>query len=324
MTLAEKLNNTAIKYRKELMLIPLLGMQNVLQYMTLRTGIQWKEIVGEIASGAQLRPHDGEINEQAGADTSARELETFVGDVIVYENPEAVRKSIMGDALLGNNKNLAKHPMEKLIIAAILKSVSSGLGGAVWKAARNVADIKNSKTVDLFNGLDTITAAEILAGNITTGKKNFEQFGSVISDATIVDDLMGFYLDGASPELQEQNTKLNIPRWMYNMYNRGYQNDFGHAAFNKEYKKVFLEGTDNKCELVPYVGKSGSDLIQLTTKKNMLVGVDQVSDAEYVKVREVENPFKLQFVMKMNFGTEFQSIANQNLLVGKFHADQPL
>lgn len=315
-TIADKLNENAIKYRRELMMLPIIGIKSSLEHLTLRPGIQWKEVVGSIGSDAQLRPHDGNVNEQAGVNTDARELETFVGDVITYEDPEKLRKSILGEALLGNNKNLAKHPIEKLIVASVVKSVSKKLNMSLFDAKRNITDIKNSTTKDLFNGYDKITAAEIALGTVSVAKENLEEFTEAFTEANVVDMLMAFY-QGASDELTSEPTKLFLPKTLYNMYNNGYKNDFGSAPYNKEFKKTFLEGTDDTCELVALPGKKDAPYIQLTTKKNMLVGVDQLSDSEFVKVREVDNPFKLQFVMKMNFGVQFESIAPELLKVGK-------
>ena len=58
-------------------------------------------------------------------------------------------------------------------------------------------------------------------------------------------------------------------------------------------------------------------LLPVRTKPNMLVGCDQKSSMEKVKIRECDNPKMLQFFMCMFFGVNFESIASEHLLVAK-------
>ena len=62
---------------------------------------------------------------------------------------------------------------------------------------------------------------------------------------------------------------------------------------------------------MPLVGKKDSELIQITTKANTLVGVNQVGEEEKIEVRRGDNPFKLQFVNTLFFGTQFESVSKE-------------
>lgn len=107
-----------------------------------------------------------------------------------------------------------------------------------------------------------------------------------------------------------------ISKTVYNHYCDDYQASHGALPYNKEYKKTFLEGSDDNCELVALPNKKLSPYIHLTTKTNMLVGVDQQSDLEKITV-EKHAAFVLQFVMAMFFGVQFESISPERLMVAK-------
>ena len=311
------LQNAANKYRKELLLLPIIALSESLAHMTLRPGIQYKEIVNDLSADLELRPHTGDLNKQTGISAGERVLETFVGDLVTEQKLEDLRAKLLGGQLLlvGGTKTPNKHPLEKQIIALVIKEVSKKLNSKLFNAVRNAS---GTTTATLFNGFDTITATEIAAAKIAAGNGNFMDVDP-ITDSNAFDSLLAFY-QAADETLQNVPTKLFVPRAVYNSYNKDYLTTFGSVAYNREFKKTFLEGTDNMCELVPLIGKTGSDYIHLTKKSNMLIGVDQMSDSEFVKVREVDNPWVTQFVMKMVFGVQFESIAKENLFVGDIAA----
>ena len=64
------------------------------------------------------------------------------------------------------------------------------------------------------------------------------------------------------------------------------------------------------------VGKQGSDIVQLSTRNNLLIGVNQQGEEEDVRI-EKHHEFKLSFVATLFFGTDYESIAPERLLVGQ-------
>ena len=56
----------------------------------------------------------------------------------------------------------------------------------------------------------------------------------------------------------------------------------------------------------------------LTTKKTMLVGVDQESDLERVEINKCDNPKVVQFFMTAYFGAQFESIHPKRLMAAHF------
>ena len=202
--------------------------------------------------------------------------------------------------------------IRKGILMKIMKTLLKKLNGNLFSAVRNDA---GTKTKDLFNGFDTIAKKEITAGNIAAAKGNYKEIEPVTSSNAV--DILKSVYRAASNELKNEETKLFIPRTVYDAYCDDYQVTVGAAPYNKAFDKTFLEGSQNMCELVPMVSKKGSDYFQLTTKSNMLYGYGNGVEKETIRVRECDNPFLLQFVAAMFFGVEYQYIGEERLLIAE-------
>jgi hypothetical protein len=309
----DALSQSAAKYRKELLMMAVIALEATLNHVTLRTGVRGKETVGELAGTIQLGPYSETRTDTSDVTAKGRTLETFMGSVIKKFSPNSVANSIYGSAVL-SGEGLKSADITNLVVAYLSKQVSKTLNQSIFSAVRNG---NGNTTADLFNGWDTITATEITAGNIAVGKGNLYEFTEAIDNTNAVDMLKAFY-ESSDDVLQDETTKLFLPRSIYNAYNKDYQQTVGAAPYNKEFKKTFLEGSDDKCELVPLVSKKSAPYLQLTTKTNMLVGVDQMGDVEKITV-EKHHPFVLDFVMAMYFGTEYESISKEALNIGKIY-----
>lgn len=307
----EAFAKSAHEFRKELIMMLTIGLQNSLQHMTLRPGVQYKQTVGEIGGNAQFGPYDPN-RKNTTTDVKARTLEVFLGSVIKEFDPNTVYQSVVGSLML-NGDALKGVPITKAILAAELKSLSAKLNAAIFSAAR-VDD--GTTSAELFNGFDTITATEIADGNIAANKGNFLQLTQAITASNAYDVLKTIWR-GTDDVIQELETvKMFVPRAVYNAYNDDYQATVGASPYNKEFKKTFLEGTDNRCELVPLASKKSSQFIHLTTKSNMLVGTGNGNDLETLNVDRF-SPFNLTLSAACLFGTQFETISKEKLFVTK-------
>lgn len=307
----EAFAKSAHEYRKELIMMISIGLANSLQHMTFRPGVQYKQSVGEIDGDAEFGPYDpNRVN--TNSNVKARTLEVFLGSVIKQFDPNTVYQSILGSLML-NGDALKNVPITKAILASELKSLSKKLNMALFPATRVDG---GSTSIELFNGFDTIAQTEITAGNIAAGKGNFFQLTGAITDSNAVDSLKKIWR-GASDEMQEQETiKMFLPYNVYNAYNDDYQATVGATPYNKEFKKTFLEGSDNRCELVPLASKKNSQFIQLTTKSNMIVGTGNGNDLETLNVDRFA-PFTLTLSSAILFGCQYETISKEKLMIAK-------
>lgn len=306
--------NSGAKYRREVLLMPIAAlMDTVLNHMTLRKGIRGDETVGTADSDAELRPYKSEKGETDSSKFTARTLTTYLGDVVEEFDPYQLFATVYGEQFEDLTERKEADVVKKLSLA-MAKRIAKKLAKAIFSGVRND---KGTKTTDLFNGFDTITAKEITDGNIATAKGNYIDVDQ-ITEVNAGDVLKKIY-DEASEELQEaEELRMYMPKTVKKMYEKWCLAEFGSVVYNTTYNKNVLHGTDeNPCQLVALAGQKGSNYIYLSTKSNMLVGCDQKSSMEKVKIRECDNPKMLQFFMCMFFGVNFESIASEHLMVAK-------
>jgi hypothetical protein len=311
-----QLNTAAQKFRKELLIMAVLGLAQTLEHMTLRTGVRYKETVGQLSGPVELMPYTGDLDDaDDNMVINGRDLETYLGQAIKLFDPNTLVSSLYGAAVT-KGEGLKDLDINKAVLTLMMRKISGGLNKSIFNGVRNAS---GKTTSALFNGFDTIVAAEIIANNITVAKKNRYDFAEAITASNAVDMLKAFYR-ASSDELKGEVSKLVMPQTIYDAYCDDYQLTVGAAPYNKEFKKTFLEGSDNRCELVPLIGKKDAPYLEITTKENLLVGVNQQGEEEQIEVRRGDNPFKLQFVTTMFFGTQFETLSPERLLVGKLAA----
>lgn len=300
------------KYRKELLAMPVAALAELLAHMTLKTGIQGKEVGGELLTDAELRPYRTAKDATDNTSIVPYEWETFLGDVVKEFDPNAILGTLYTELT-------AKKPTEREIAKKVAMRMAEKVGEALYNnafiAIRNAA---GNTTADLFNGFDTLTAAAIVATTVSVAKGNYvDMVATPFTTANVGDKLKAIWR-GADKMLKKQKTKMFVPVSILEMYEDWYQVEHGTAPFNKEFEQTFLVGTRRKCELVPLDNMEGGDYIYLTIKENMKIGVDQESDKENVKIRECDNPKMVQFFMMAYFGVGFDTLNKEFIKVCKY------
>lgn len=316
--LAVDLNANAHKFRQDLLRLPLIGCKTTFDHMTLRPGLRAAETVGELGGDTQFGPYSNSYKDANNITINPRTLQVFLGSVIKDFDPNEVAATIWGSKIT-KGEALKNTEIVAQIIPFIMGKIGKNLNAAIWSATRNAS---NHTTQDLFNGFDTITATEIGAGNIAAGNNNFQDLSSGITKGTSAGtvDVVKAFVQAAADELQGieieggDAPKLYMPYWLYNQYNLDYQKTVGVQLYNKEYAKQMVEGTN--VEMVPLVNKKNSNYIHLSTKNNMLIGVNQVGEEETIEVEKFSS-FVLTLSATLFFGTQFESIAAERLCVGK-------
>ena len=322
MDLSTALVNSSARYRKEVLAMPVVALlDKALKHMTLRRGVAGDETVGRVGSDAELRPYRTEKGATDKSRVIARTLTTYLGDVIEEFDPYQLFTTVYGEQFSDKTKRTEAEIVQALCLQ-MGKSVAKKLGAALFNAQRNPA---GTTTATLFNGFNTIAAAEITAGNIAAAKGNYIEVDTITA-ANVGDVLKAIY-DGASEELQEaDNLKMFLPKSIKKLYDDWCLAHFGAVVYNTTYVKNRLHGTDeNPCELVALSGMKNSPYIYLSTKDNMLVGCDQSGNPkEKFLVRVPDNPKVVQFFACMFWGVQFEQIEQEFLLVAKQVTPTPI
>ena len=295
--------------------MPVVALEKTLKHMTIRKGVRGDETVGGYASGAELRPYksDGKGATDTGA-FFGRTLTTYLGDVVEEFDPYQLFSTVYGESFSSLTERKEADVVKDMALA-MAKHVSAKLGKVLFSAVRNAS---GTTTAALFNGFDTIAAAEVTAGNMSAAIGNYGEFNAITA-ANAGDVLKAIY-SSASDELKESdNLKMYVSQAILDKYEEWCLATLGSVVYNQTYAQNVLHFNRN-IEIVPMVGLKNSAYVYFSTKDNMLVGMDQQSDAEKAKIRECDNPKALQFFMCLYWGVQFQSIKPEFLFVAKLSA----
>ena len=309
----EDFQKAATVFRKDLLRLPIIGIQDTLQYMTGRPGVRYSELVGSTAVNAQVAPYKAGRRTEANLDLNLRDLRTYFGSVNADFEPNAEIQTLLGHkASQAMGDAMASTPQAQEVLANVAKSVSGHLNEAIFSAKRN-AD--GDTTQDLFDGFDTITEKEIGDSNIAEAKGNYIKLKEKIDSANAVEALKEI-LFSMDKQLRQEDCFLFCPYEIADAYNENYLLTHSGIVYNDKYNQVSVEGSNNKLTIVPLASKEGSKYIHISPKRNMLVGFDQMGDEENVAVKEFA-PDILTFMLRMFFGVQFESIDPRRLFVAE-------
>ena len=305
----EEYQQAAIKYRKDLLMLPIIGCQDTLQHMTGRPGIRYKESVGTINADAQFAPYKSTRRADVNLTLSHRTLETFFGNVVLDFEPNTAIATLLGTGATKGDGQMST-PTALHVLALIAKGLSSHLNDAIWNGVRN-AD--GDTTADLFNGFDTITQMEIEAENISAANKNYMKLTEEITVGNAL-DVAKEILYSLDPRLRAQDLNLYCSQDFADKYNEAMLLTHGGINFYNQFNQNSVEGSNGRLHIIPLYNKTDSKFFHVTPKSNMLVGYDQMGDVESVMVKEYA-PFVLTYIATMFFGVQFESIDYRTLKV---------
>ncbi|MCM1320256.1 MAG: hypothetical protein NC217_07745 [Muribaculaceae bacterium] len=309
----EDFQKAAAAFKKQLLRLPVLGINDTIQYMTPMPGVTYETIVGSSSVNAQLAPYKAGRRTDADLELNLRALRTYFGSVNADFEPNSAIQTLLGHKAaqaMGDAQSATVTARE--VLALIGKQVSATLNDHIWDAKRN-AD--GSTTADLFDGFDTITEKDIAEGKISEANKNYKKLTEPITSENAVDVLKDI-LFSLDPNLRKEDCFLFCDYATADAYNEAYLMGHTGIVYNDRYNQVSVEGSNNKLTIVPLANKSGSKFLHIAPKANMLVGFDQMSDAENVMVKEYA-PDVLTFMLRMFFGVQFESVDSRRLFVAE-------
>lgn len=305
--------NAARTYRSQLLRLPLLGLNATAKYMTIRPGIRHSEVVGAISTDVEFAPYKKGVRKDLDLNLDHRILSTYFGQVNADFDPNEAISTLLGHrASQAMGEKLKTTPQAHEVLASIAKSVSYHLNNAVWDAVR---DANGTTTKDLFDGFDTITSKEITAGNLAESKGNYMKLAKAVTSENAV-SIAKEILYNLDDHLRGEQAFMFTTQDFADKYNEAYLLGHTGLVYNKQFNQVAVEGSNGQLIIVPLASKRGSKFIHVSVKRNMLLGCDQMSNTERVDVKEYA-PDTLTFMMRMFFGTQFESIDARRLMVAE-------
>lgn len=298
----------AIKYRKELLMLPIIGCQDTLQYMTGRPGIRGEERVGTMTSDAQFAPYDPTRSGDANLHLEWRALNTYHGNVVSLFEPNSAIGTLLGTGAV-NGEGLKTTPTALHVLALQAKALSEHLNDAIWSGKRNP---NGTTTQDLFDGFDTITDKEITAGNISKEKGNYiklEDEITAVNAVQIAKEIL-FKLD---PRMRKMDLNMYCSQDFVDKYNEAMRMTSAGIGYYSKYEQNTVEGSAGRLHLIPLFNKADSKFIHITPKANMLVGYDQMGDVEKILI-EKHHPYFLSYIADMFFGVQFETLDKRRFM----------
>ena len=306
----QEFQEAATKWRSDLLMLPIIGIQETLKYMTARPGIRYKENVGALSGDAQFGPYKPSRSTDFNLNVDYRTLETFLGSVVAKFEPNSAVSTLLGQVGATKGDGQMKAPTALHVLALIARGLSEHLNEAIWAGKRNAA---GETTIDLFDGFDTITDKEITSGAIAAEEGNYMKLTEEITSANAVDAAKEI-LFSLDPRLRSQDLYMFCTQDFADKYNEGYLLSHGGINYNTQYSQTTVEGSNGRLHIIPMYNKIGSKFIHICPKSNMLIGYDQMGDVESVMVKEYE-PFILSYIATMFFGCQFESIDKRRFKV---------
>ena len=306
----QEFQEAATKWRSDLLMLPIIGIQETLKYMTARPGIRYKENVGDLSGDAQFGPYKPSRSTDFNLNVDYRTLETFMGSVVAKFEPNSAVSTLLGQVGATKGDGQMKAPTALHVLALIARGLSEHLNEAIWAGKRNAS---GDTTIDLFDGFDTITDKEITSGAIAAEEGNYMKLTEEITSANAVDAAKEI-LFSLDPRLRAQDLYMFCTQDFADKYNEGYLLSHGGINYNTQYSQTTVEGSNGRLHIIPMYNKIGSKFIHICPKSNMLIGYDQMGDVESVMVKEYE-PFILSYIATMFFGCQFESIDKRRFKV---------
>ena len=306
----EEYAKAAKQWGRQFLLMPIIGAQETLKYMTPVAGVRYKMALPTYEGKAQFAPYRRDRSSADQTNITFRELETQLGNLRIDFEPNMYARTLLGmnAATLGDGQ--AQAPSIKHVIAAAMADVDENLNDALFTGVYNA---NGNTTKDMFNGWGTILNTEIAAGNISEAKGNLLALDTAITSANAV-DIAKEIERSCHPILRRREKFLFCDPTFADKYNDAYLLTHNGTVYNTKFNQPFIEGSNNKTTIVPLDCLANTNKYIVTTKANMLYGFDTMSDETRFEIKRYE-PWVLTIAAAMFFGCEFYTIDQRFLKV---------
>lgn len=303
MTIDEKLVQAGIKYRKDLLIAPMIAFADITPHFNVVLDVQGKITSGTLNNGAQLRPYRTAKDATDTTKIKAREMENFKGDMVEEFDPSSVLATLYREK---TSTKPDKYDIAGKVAMYIAKQAGEKLIDNLFTAVRDSA---GSTSADLFNGFDTlvnIALAETTPA-LSVALGNYKDHSATTFTRLNVGSELLKLFRGLDKKLKK-GCKMYIPMTLLEWYEDWYKIENGNAPYGADVEQKFLDGTSKKCEIVAMSEMEDGTYIYFSKKDNMCLLFDQMSDTETVELRRGDNPKTVQLAMVAWFGVGMDTL----------------
>ena len=320
----ESLNESAQKYRTELITMPMFALREATQHMGMMTGIRFKEHLHEMKGKFQMGNFDKYKKGDGATEIKQRTMETFLGNCIEPISPVEIYKTLWGSDIV-NPSGQKNQPWTKRICAFIIAQIGEHMFDYLWTAKHD--DNNTTLTERWFNGFCAIEDIEIASGAMSAEEQNLfilpeegittENAEDVLNEFVWGSEAANSSWKGVHKKLRDgAPKKLFMSDTVKHKYEVCYQTNHGALPYNTGFEKAHLDGKKN-VEFVPLVNVP-ENYLSLTSKNNILTLWNQETTDEKFEVKDsLTSHYDVDFIANLFFGTQYRSINKEMLAVAR-------
>lgn len=310
------LEESAQQISRELREIPFQVFQDqTAKYVTVLPGIRNQITFGELDGDAQLAPWSKNNRDDADYGIEGRTLVVYPGNCAKDFDPMPLFHSIWGESI-AMGENISKGMLAKKLVVLFARKIGMHINDVVFVGG--VRKKSGTTTADLFDSFDTIIYNEIDGGAIAANKGNYIKLGA-ITKTNAVDKLKEFWR-AADKMLKGRKVFMYLSPEVYDCYVDDYQARHGALPYNQSFDKVYLEGSQNRCEFAVLDNMAGSNYLKITVKQNLLLGTDIMNQQNAPYIGSY-SPWAVTFAYAGVYGEQIRSLRKEDIMIGDITAD---
>lgn len=313
----QQVNNTAVQYANMLVPLNMMALNDVLMHCTPILGVQDSIKLGKVEHDSIAKKYTGTFTgDKALGTVKPRTLTVYPLVAEIADEVERYRRSFI--TAVAGGLDPMKHPFELWLLQHGINLASEDMFYHVFDARYN-SGIANDIAAG-FDGWLSIIDDDISDGAIAAAEKNLYVGEEVITRENVGDYLLDMWRS-SHKALRNLKTKLWISLGIADLYDDWYRDEHDNPPFVDQAGQIFLEGTNNMVELVRTAAlPAGCKKVILTTKENMVYGLDKPEDMKKMVAFSSGNPYKFTAAMKFVFGTQFISIHEREFRVNNLES----
>lgn len=268
------------------------------------------------ATTSDAEPLADEIGKMIERDLEVKKCVLVFKDHIAnYDAKIAVNGQLSAD------NQAKKHPLERIILESILKTVAEDIIDAMYHAKRDASDLT---PMGMFDGFNELIDTDITAGTIASANGNLITSGALTapatgSDTTAIDNLIKF-IRACHPALRK-NGILQITPSAKNAALDALENKTAYKSIMtidmmQSYLQDKCDAPNMKLVSDPCLG-TGSRLV-MTKPGNFDLGMRTKTDKEFIQVRDAYvDPNWVQFWNQFDAGARIRSVHAKEFAVNE-------